>query len=149
MAFSILASHHTGITVRDMDASLAFWRNVMGFPLLYRATRVGRFAAEVTGVPLAEIDIAVLQAPGHKIELLHYRAPADRAHLRPRPCDLGSLHLAFDVDDLDAAVAAVSAHDWVMAGEPQVVEGGSRAGTRLVYLSDPDGTTIELMQPPD
>ena len=33
---------------------------------------------EITGVPGAEISIAVLKAPGHKIELLEYLAPADR-----------------------------------------------------------------------
>ena len=148
MAFTILEVHHTGLTVRDIEASLAFWRDVMGFAVLYRATRTGAFAAEVTGVPRAEIAIAVLQAPGHRIELLEYRAPGDRAHLRPRPCDIGSLHLAFDVDDLNAALAVIAARGWTVAGAPQVVESGTRAGTRVVYLHDPDGTTIELMQPP-
>ena len=146
--FKILHADHTGITVRDIDASLAFWEGVLGFKLQYRARRTGSFAEEVTGVPEAEIEIAVLLAPGHHIELLQYIAPCDRRHLRPRACDLGSVHIAFDVDDLDAALAYIEAHGWAAVGVPQTIAGGPRRGTRLVYIRDPDGTTLELMQPP-
>ena len=146
--FSVTRIDHTGITVRDLEASLAFWRDALGFPLLYRARRDGAYAAGVTGVPGAIIDIAVLGGPGHKIELLQYLAPAERTHCAPRPCDIGSLHLAFDVDDLDAALARLAASGWTPAGTPQVVRGGGREGTRVVYVRDPDGTTLELMQPP-
>ena len=146
--FKILHADHTGITVRDIDASLAFFEGVLGFKLQYRARRTGSFAEEVTGVPEAEIEIALLLAPGHHIELLQYISPGDRHHLRPRACDLGSVHLAFEVDDLDAALAHIAAHKWAAVGAPQTIAGGARRGTRVVYVRDPDGTTLELMQPP-
>jgi catechol 2,3-dioxygenase-like lactoylglutathione lyase family enzyme len=148
LPFKILQADHTGITVRDIEASLAFWHDVLGFKLLYRARRMGAFAEEVTGVAEAEIDIAVLLAPGHKIELLQYIAPCHREHLRPRACDIGSVHVAFDVDNLDAVLAHIKASGWTAVGDPQIVAGGARNGTRVVYVRDPDGTTIELMQPP-
>lgn len=147
-SFKILQADHTGITVRDIEASLAFWRDVLGFKVMYRARRTGRFAEEVTGVPEAEIEIAVLLAPGHKIELLQYYAPNERQHLKPRSCDLGSVHIAFDVDDLDAALAHLEASGWTAVGDPQTIAGGARSGTRVVYIRDPDGATLELMQPP-
>ncbi len=148
MPFKILQADHTGLTVRDMDRSLAFWRDTLGFELLYRARRSGTYAAQVTGVAGAEIEIAVLRAAGHKIELLCYLAPDHRQTLRPRPCDIGSVHLAFDVDDLDAALAQLAASGWCAAGTPQIISNGARAGTRVVYVRDPDGATLELMQPP-
>ncbi len=148
MPFKILQADHTGITVRDLDRALAFWRDTLGFKLTYRARREGTYAAEVTGVPGATIEIAVLLAPGHKIELLHYTAPEGREAFRPRPCDLGAVHLAFDIDDLDAALAHLASAGWTAVGIPQVIAEGARAGTRLVYVRDPDGTTLELMQPP-
>ena len=147
-SFKILQSDHTGITVRDLEASLAFWQGVLGLRLLYRARRTGCFAEAVTGVPEAEIEIAVLLAPGHKIELLQYYAPNERQHLKPRSCDIGSVHVAFDVDDIEAAIAAIAASGWTAVGQPQVIAGGTRSGTRVVYVRDPDGSTIELMQPP-
>ena len=74
MPFHIIAADHTGITVSNLERSLAFWRDVLGFELSHRAHQTGELAAEITGVPGAEISLAVLKAPGgHKIELLRYR----------------------------------------------------------------------------
>ena len=43
--------------------------------------------------------IAFLKAPGHTLELIEYRAPAEREAVRARPCDTGFAHVAFNVDD--------------------------------------------------
>lgn len=148
MSFRILAADHTGITVPNIERSLAFWRDVLGFELSHRARHTGGLASEVTGVSGAEISIAVLKGYGHKIELLEYLAPADRKQLGLRPCDTGSVHVALIVDDLDAVLSAIAASDWRAAGNPQTLESGPNAGKRVVYVRDPDGTTIEFMQLP-
>ena len=149
MPFCILAADHTGITVTNLERSLAFWRDVLGFELSHRAHQTGELASEITGVAGAEILIAVLKTPtGHKIELLEYLAPADRRHVNPRPCDVGSVHVALTVDDLDAVLSAIAASGWEVAGQPQTLQSGPNAGKRVVYVRDPDGTTIEFMQPP-
>jgi catechol 2,3-dioxygenase-like lactoylglutathione lyase family enzyme len=148
-SFQIMAADHTGITVTNLERSLVFWRDVLGFELSHRPHQTGDLAAEITGVPGAEISIAVLKTPGgHKIELLEYVAPPDRKKLQPRPCDVGSVHVALTVDDLDAVLNAIAAYGWKAAGKPQTLQAGSNAGKRVVYVRDPDGTTIEFMQPP-
>src|SRR6476660_10236798 len=101
-SFKILAADHTGFTVANLERSLAFRRDVLGFELSHRPHQTGALASEITGVAGAEISIAVLKGYGHKIELLEYLAPPDRQHLRPRPCDVGSVHVALLVDNLDA-----------------------------------------------
>ena len=147
--FRVIAADHTGITVTNLERSLAFWRDVLGFELSHRAHQIGELAAEITGVAGAEILIAVLKTPtGHKIELLEYLAPADRKHVNPRPCDIGSVHVALVVDDLDGVLSAVTSSGWKAAGKPQTLTTGPNAGKRVVYVRDPDGTTIEFMQPP-
>ena len=79
MPFRILAADHTGITVSNLERSLAFWRDVLGFELSHRAHHTGELAAKSPACRDAEISLAVLKAPGgHKIELLEYLAPADR-----------------------------------------------------------------------
>ncbi len=149
MRFRILAADHTGITVSNLERSLAFWRDVLGFELSHRAHQTGELAAEITGIPGAEILIAVVKAPGHKIELLEYRAPADRTIRNDlRPCDVGSIHVALTVDNLDAIFETIAASGWKAAGKPQTLTVGPNAGKRVVYVRDPDGTTIEFMQPP-
>lgn len=147
--FRIIAADHTGITVTNLERSLAFWRDVLGFELSHRAHQTGDLASEIAGVPGAEISLAVLKTPtGHKIELLEYLAPPERKHIEPRPCDVGSVHIALTVDDLDAVVSAIAASGWKAAGEPQTLRSGPNAGKRVVYVRGPDGTTIEFMQPP-
>ena len=147
--FRILAADHTGITVSNLERSLAFWRDVLGFELSHRTHQTGELASEITGVPGAEIKLAVLKAPGHKIELLEYLAPPDRKqNVDLRPCDVGSAHIALTVDDLDAVLNAMAASGWKTAGQPQALKTGPNAGKRVVYVRDPDGTTIELMQQP-
>ena len=147
--FRIIAADHTGITVTNLERSLAFWRDVLGFELSHRAHQTGEMALEITGVAGAEIMLAVLKTPtGHKIELLEYLAPPDRKRLAARPCDVGSFHIALTVDDLDAVLSAIAASGWKAAGQPQTLTVGPNAGKRVVYVRDPDGTTIEFMQPP-
>ena len=146
--FRIIAADHTGITVANLERSLAFWRDVLGFQLSHRPHQTGDFASEITGVPGAEISIAVLKGYGHKIELLEYLAPSDRKRVALRPCDVGSVHVAFTVDDLDPVLTTIAASGWRAAGQPQTLTAGPNAGKRVVYVRDPDGTTIEFMQPP-
>jgi catechol 2,3-dioxygenase-like lactoylglutathione lyase family enzyme len=146
--FHIIETDHTGLTVANIERSLAFWQEVLGFELSHRAHHTGDLASEVTGVPGAEISIAVLKGYGHKIELLQYLAPSDRKHVGLRPCDVGSVHVALTVDNLDAVLSAISLSGWKAAGKPQTLKTGPNAGKRVVYVRDPDGTTIELMQPP-
>jgi glyoxylase I family protein len=146
--FHIMATDHTGFTVANIERSLMFWQDVLGFELSHRAHHTGDLASEVTGVPGAEISIAVLKSPGHRIELLEYHAPPDRKRADLRPCDVGSVHVALTVDNLDAVINAIAGSGWRAAGKPQALKTGPNAGKRVIYVRDPDGTTIEFMQPP-
>jgi glyoxylase I family protein len=147
--FRILAVNHTGITVSNLDRALAFWRDVLGFEPSHTAHQTGEMAREITGVAGAEIKLAVLKAPGgHKIELLEYLAPSDRRHAILRPCDIGHVHVALTVENLDAILERIAASGWKAAGKPQMLTQGPNAGKRVIYVRDPDGTTIEFMQLP-
>ena len=149
-ALRIIGADHTGITVSNLEQSLAFWRDLLGFELSHTAHQAGELAREITGVAGAELKLAVLKAPGgHKIELLEYLAPPNRTkHADLRPCDVGSVHVALTVNDLDAVLQRIAASGWKTAGKPQTLRSGPNAGKRVVYVRDPDGTTIEFMQPP-
>jgi glyoxylase I family protein len=149
MSFRIITADHTGITVSNLERSLAFWRDVLGFELSHRPHQSGDLASEITGVAGAEISIAVLKGYGHKIELLEYRAPENRkSQFDLRPCDLGHVHVAFTVDNLEAILNIIAASGWKAAGQPQTITVGPNTGKRVVYVRDPDGTTIEFMEMP-
>jgi catechol 2,3-dioxygenase-like lactoylglutathione lyase family enzyme len=147
VTFRILAADHTGITVSNLERSLQFWRDVLGFELSHTAHQTGKLAEEITGVAGAEIKLAVLKTPGsHKIELLEYFAPEDRKCLDARPCDVGHVHVALLVDDLNTLLERIAGSGWKAAGKPQTLQIGPNAGKRVVYVRDPDGATIEFMQ---
>src|SRR5438876_11912615 len=120
-SFRIISADHTGITVSNLERSLAFWRDVLGFELSHTAHQTGEMAREITGVAGAEIKLAVVKAPGgHKIELLEYLAPAERKRrVDLRPCDVGSVHVALLVDDLGAMLERIAASGGKAAGNPQ------------------------------
>ena len=146
MSFRIIAADHTGFTVSSVERSLQFWRDVLGFELSHRPHQTGKLASEITGVAGAEIAIAVLKGYGHKIELLEYLAPPNRKRVELRPCDVGFVHVALGVDDLDAVLEKIAASGWKAAGKPQTLMAGPNVGKRVVYVRDPDGTTVEFME---
>ena len=148
--FHIVAADHTGITVSNLERALAFWRDVLGFEFSHCTHQKGEVAEQITGVKGCELKLAVLKAPGgHKIELLEYLAPSDRKNtVDLRPCDLGHVHVGLTVENLDAILQKVAAAGWKAAGRPQSLTTGPNAGKRVIYVRDPDGTTIEFMELP-
>lgn len=148
-AFTIRSVDHTGITVRSLREALTFWVGVLGFKHLYTTYFPNDpFIENVVGVPGAAITVAMIEGPGHSIELLEYASPPDRNIMKPRSCDVGSVHVAFQVDNLDAIIERVRRSGWSPAGTPQTVMEGDRSGLRLAYVRGPDGVTLEFLQPP-
>ncbi len=146
-SFRIISADHTGITVSNLERSLAFWRDVLGFELSHTAHQTGEMAEQITGVKGAELKLAVVKAPGgHKIELLEYLAPPDRKRTDVRPCDVGHVHIALVVDDVERVLERIATFGWKTAGRPQTLTSGPNAGKRVVYVRDPDGATIEFME---
>lgn len=138
---------HTGITVDDLKESIALWRDVFGFELLTTFDMNEGFLADLVGVPGAQGSAAMLAKGEHKIELLQYRSPDDRQRYRPRPSDVGSVHVALEVTDITGIVDACRARGVIPAG-PIMGGDGAGGGRRMVYLHTPDGVTLELLQQP-
>jgi catechol 2,3-dioxygenase-like lactoylglutathione lyase family enzyme len=148
--FRIKRADHTGFTVSSLSASLRFWVDVLGFRHLYTWTfETSPFVEQLVGVPGAAMQLAMVEGPGHMIELLEYASPDKRRTYKPRSCDVGSVHLAFYVENLDALLARIAGTGWLPVGDTQTVESGEREGLRLVYVRGPDGVTIEFFQLPE
>src|SRR5204862_7180352 len=95
---------------------------------------------QIAGVKGAELKLAVVKAPGgQKIELLEYLAPPDRKRADVRPCDVGHIHVALVVDDLDVVLERIVAAGWKAAGKAQTLKTGPNAGKRGAHVRGPDG----------
>ncbi|MDP6708449.1 MAG: VOC family protein [Alphaproteobacteria bacterium] len=146
--FKVLGTNHTSFTVSDLDRSIAFFEDGLGFEVTSKGPRDPKAIEQIVGVPGADILVAYIRGPGHSIELIQYLAPDDRGRVSSRPCDVGFAHMAFDVDDLDAALAAAARHEVKPIGSPYTIDKGPNTGNRIVYLRDADGVTIEFIEKP-
>jgi len=142
--------HHIGITVVDIERSLAFYRDLLGMTLIRRRPLVNAdYVARQTGYPGVQLRVASLQTHdgGPSIELAQYLnhqgTPLNAATNQP-----GSSHLCLVVSDLNACHTELKAKGVAFKSEPDSITAGPNKQGLVVYLSDPDGYTIELFQPP-
>lgn len=127
-----------GLCVADLDRSVRFYRDGLGFREVARLDVTGD-AAE-TLLQLSDLDLGAvfLERDGVRIELLHYRAPGHRGTGEPRPMNaLGLTHLSLRVDDLPATLAALEAAGGRVLRATRT--------ERAVFVVDPDGIRIELV----
>jgi len=84
---------------------------------------------------------------GPNFEIFQWE-PADGQAPQPRNSDIGGHHLAFYVDDLDAALAYLHEQGVRVLGEPTASRNASE-GQRWVYFLSPWGMQLELVSYPD
>lgn len=145
----ITGLHHFSIACSDADRSIAFYCGHFGMQLVSdREVEPGGFVEHVTGVEGARVRIVHLAGHGLNFELLEYREPRGDTRAR-EPNHAGSAHLCFVTDDIEAdteRLRAAGARVRSRDGRPQRVVGGPNDGGACVYLEDPDGNPVELVQ---
>ena len=141
---------HVNLVVRDLPAQTAFYVDQLGFRPLLQRELSGPWVASLVGCPGAVMHCVILEPPGGgpRLELLAYQHPAAVALPdHGLPAALGLRHLALAVDDLDAAVARLTAAGVPFLSDPVTVPfrvAGRRK--RLVYFRDPEGVLVELAE---
>lgn len=144
---------HVGITVPDIEVATRWFVDVLGAEVFYT---VGPFSSEDDWMKenLAVHPRAVLKAlrmlrigHGLNLELFEYEAP-DQKDATPRNSDIGGYHVAFYVDDMSAAVAALEAKGVRFLGQPKTIEAGPNAGLTWCYFTAPWGLQLELVSYP-
>jgi catechol 2,3-dioxygenase-like lactoylglutathione lyase family enzyme len=145
----IVGVHHTSFTVADLERSVAFFRDVLGLEVLYVREVRDDYFGRIVGLPGCAVKAALLRLPGssHHVELFQYLEPLGQSVL-PRPCDPGSCHLSFLVDDLPGLCTTLQRNRVDLVSEPIEITAGPNRGGYGVYLRDPNGILIELFQPP-
>jgi glyoxylase I family protein len=148
----LVGTEHVGFTVPDLEEATRFFVDVIGCDLVYS---LGPFRSEGSWMQdrLNVHPRAVMEElrffrckNGPNFEVFSYSAP-DQAVLPPRNSDVGGHHLAFYVDDLDAAVGYLHEHGVRVLGEPTASSGPS-TGQRWVYFLAPWGMQFELVSYP-
>jgi catechol 2,3-dioxygenase-like lactoylglutathione lyase family enzyme len=141
---TIQRMEHLGIVVDDLAAATAFFVE-LGLELQGEGAVEGGWVDRIVGLEGVRVDYAMLETPdGHgRLELVKFHSPSVRRGDRDAPANtLGIRHLAFAVDDIDAAVASVRARGGELVG------GVERYGDiyRLCYVRGPEGIIVELAE---
>lgn len=139
---------HSGITVRNLDVSIPFYRDVLGLELV-KQEPVRKSRGEKLGVPGAVIRIAVFSVPGSdaSLELIEYVEPTPPNEFGLPVNALGQVHIAFRVADIAAKIADMRAKGVVfVANDYETITDGPLSGWKWIYFKDPDGTNLELIE---
>jgi len=147
-AGDVISVSNFGHIVTSLDASIAFYRNVLGLEVTVppRPFDPNPAIMKMGNTLGAQSRIAVLKEPGFSmgVELIEYK-DIDRKPAQPRFQDPGAGNLVVRVRDLDAVAARLSkanAHILTAGGKPAEV-----GKTRVMFVQDPDGFVVELSQP--
>jgi catechol 2,3-dioxygenase-like lactoylglutathione lyase family enzyme len=142
------ALHHVGITVKDLDASIRFYHDVLGLEFSNEPSPWfdGEGLGKAVGVPGAALRQVSLVLGDSTFELLEYKSPPSETAGPLGSNNLGASHVAFVVDDIEAKKAELEAKGIEFYSEVNAVDEGVLAGWRWVYFEDPDGYPLELVE---
>lgn len=121
--------HHIAIICSDYQKSKLFYSEVLGLTIKQEIFRQARNSYK--------LDLEV--AGQYQIELFSFPDPPPRPS---RPEAAGLRHLAFEVDDVEAAVRHIQSYD--IAIEPIRID--EFTGKRFTFFADPDGLPIEFYE---
>jgi lactoylglutathione lyase len=146
-SWTILSAQHVGLHVADLDRSLHFYRDLLGFDVAFQWNPDAPYIRTLIGHPNADVHAAILRQPGSTtlLELLNLRGtdgqPVDAASARP-----GTAHVAFTVTNLESLYKHLLANGVESVSAPVTPTIGPNKGGRAVYVLDPDGIRVELIE---
>lgn len=139
---------HTNLVAKDWKKLAKFYEEVFGcIPVPPERNLSGQWLEDCTGVPEVRIHGVHLRLPGYSdegptLEVFQYNEEEERPKTAVnRP---GFAHIAFAVDDVEAAREAVLAAGGGEYGQLVTVEISGAGKITVVYLTDPEGNIIEL-----
>lgn len=138
---------HVGICVRDLERSLRFWQEALGFSRSGELRIAGEPTATLLGLPEVDLQAVYLERDGFRIELLHYPSPGSLGEGEARAMNLrGLTHFAFRVENLEESLARVLKCGGRVLEETRIRN--PDFGAQVAFVTDPDGTRIEFVQAP-
>lgn len=150
----IRGMEHVGLTVPDIDEACDFFTEILGAEVLFTAAQ--DFAGEGDWMhrhlnvdPRAVIKEFryVRLGNGTNLEVFQYEAP-EQVRTPLKNSDIGGHHMAFYVDDMDAAIAFLLEKGVQVLGEPTSYEDGPNLGLTWCYFLAPWGLQLEIVSAP-
>jgi glyoxylase I family protein len=140
----IKGMNHVGMSVANLDRSIAFYRDCLGMELVVKPTTFeGELYERILALEGVKGKVALLKTGNMQLELFEF------AHPTPKPkdpnypvCDHGISHFCIDVADVENVYARLKAAGVYFHCAPLNFFGEARA----TYARDPDGNVFELLE---
>ena len=134
---------HTGIVVADLEASLYFYHDLLGFQITKKMEEAGDYIDDISSLRNVKVTTVKMTSPsGQMIELLKYHShPAEQK--MSEICELGISHIAFTIDDLDIEYERLQNKGIQFNSPPQLSPDGY---AKVTFCRAPEGTLIELVE---
>ena len=134
---------HTGIVVEDLENSLHFYVDLLGFKVAKKMHESGPYIDDMLVLKDAQVTTVKLATPdGQMIELLHFQSHSGKQKLRSL-VDTGLTHMAFTVDDLDMEYEKLKGEGVHFNAPPRLSPDGY---AKVSFCRAPEGTYIELVE---
>jgi catechol 2,3-dioxygenase-like lactoylglutathione lyase family enzyme len=146
---------HVSFTVSNIETSVKWYTEVLGLEYVREQVQHNEYTGKLVAFKDAHLKVAQLRVPGetiptsrHHIELVEYVHPrGENIPLDTNRTGVG--HWAFMVDDIHAEFERLKDLGVrFKADRPVAIEEGVNKGGYTIYFYDPDGITLELLQPP-
>ena len=145
--------HHVAIAVKDMDKSIAFYRDALGLNIFQDKVISGPEVDTGLMEPGAKVRMVLLMdETGNMIELLDWQSPpaTERPPEHLRFTSTGLVEVAFMVNDMEQVEKGLAGQGysfrtpvWRMGSD---LEDYGGAEAKIRYVQDPDGVQVEMMQ---
>ncbi|MDP6747422.1 MAG: VOC family protein [Candidatus Poribacteria bacterium] len=149
----IQAVDHINLVVSDLERSVDFYTEVLGFQETQRAYLEGEWVETIIGLKGIQANVVYVVAPagGPRLELLQYQSPIGVSiPATAIPNTHGLRHLALRVDDINEAVNRLRAVGIEPVSDPVTVPTSvitHEIGHKILcYFHDPDGVLLELTE---
>ena len=145
---------HFSFTVSDIERSIDWYTRVLGLELVHRQRQENEYTQILVGIPGAVLEVAQFAVPGvpparstHMLELVEYVTPRGAPFGELATNSVGCAHLALMVTDIHERHARMCEQGVVFRNPPVAITAGANEGGFACYFHDPDGITLELLQP--
>ncbi|MCX5816582.1 MAG: VOC family protein [Proteobacteria bacterium] len=134
---------HTGIVVIDLETSLHFYRDLLGFQIVKQMEESGDYIDNILLLHNVKVTTVKMTSPsGQMIELLKYHSHPEEQKKR-EICEIGISHIAFTVDDLNFVYEKLKDKGIQFNSPPQLSPDGY---AKVTFCRAPEGTLVELVE---
>ena len=145
---------HFSFTVSDLERSIEWYTDTLGLELVLRQAQENAYTQTLVGIPGAVLKVAQFAVPGvpparstHMLELVEYVTPRGVQPEEMPTNNVGCAHLALLVTDIFPRYERMLRRGVLFRNPPVAITEGANAGGFACYFEDPDGITLELLQP--